>query len=55
MGRRACFGRQSEKKREHAAHDHCAGDDQERYILAGLPTTCASAAFEILHKWHPNS
>jgi hypothetical protein len=42
----------SEKEYEHAAQDHSAGDDQERQILAGLPRTGFSAAFEILHDAH---
>lgn len=42
----------SEKKYEDAAQDHSAGDDQERQILAGLPSTGFSAALEILHHAH---
>lgn len=52
--RGACFGQQSEKKREHTAQDQCTGDDQERQVLAGLPSTFVSDAFEILHNAHLN-
>lgn len=46
------LGPRSEKEYEHAAQDHSAGDDQERQILAGLPGTGFSAAFEVLHDAH---
>ena len=48
-------GPRSEKKHEHAAQDHSAGDDQERQILAGLPGTGFTAAFEVLHHAHLES
>jgi hypothetical protein len=54
-GSSRAFGPQSEKKREHAGQDHSAGDDQERQILAGLPSTGFSAAFEVLHDAAPET